>query len=55
MHVFRFTEFNYPSLWNRALDHEGIIITEPSLMALADREESNRRGNLSVSVSTTNH
>ncbi|VDM20762.1 unnamed protein product [Hydatigera taeniaeformis] len=32
----------------KALDHEGIIITEPGLLALAAREESNRRGNLSV-------
>ncbi|CDS42253.1 conserved hypothetical protein [Echinococcus multilocularis] len=34
----------------KALDHEGIIITEPGLIALAAREESNRRGNLSTII-----
>ncbi|EUB64403.1 hypothetical protein EGR_00947 [Echinococcus granulosus] len=31
-------------------NHEGIIITEPGLIALAAREESNRRGNLSTII-----
>uniref|UniRef100_A0A5K3FJV7 Cilia- and flagella-associated protein 299 n=1 Tax=Mesocestoides corti TaxID=53468 RepID=A0A5K3FJV7_MESCO len=34
----------------KALDHEGLIITEASLTALAAREESNRRGNLSTII-----
>ncbi|VDL46195.1 unnamed protein product [Hymenolepis diminuta] len=34
----------------KALDHEGLNIAEPCLVALAEREEINRRGNLSTII-----
>ncbi|VDO15073.1 unnamed protein product [Rodentolepis nana] len=41
---------NEARLLYRALDHEGLEITEPCLVALAEREEINRRGNLSTII-----
>nr|CUU98611.1 hypothetical transcript [Hymenolepis microstoma] len=38
------------TLVRKALDHEGLEITEPCLVALAEREEINRRGNLDINV-----
>lgn len=38
-------------MFDRALDSEGLIIVEAGMLSLANREEANRRGKLSVSFS----